>query len=387
MMNSEPVPNPFQLDGKQWFLAAAVVSIVALLIPELGSRPEIFAYPPDYRVPYSVSKDYWLYSRHLDRAASDKAAVFVVGDSVVWGEYVRPNGTLSHFLNSQRGSAIGVNYVNAGVNGQFPLALDGLLTHYGHAIRGRKVLLHCNLLWMSSPEADLSDSKEQAFNHQPLVPQLPGSVPCYKADIDTRIGHLLDHAVPVFAFSNHLQIAQMDSMSLPDWTLATDGNWPPQYPNTYTNPLPLLLAPIPSEPVSDLERGPDSQRHRPWFDRGMKPQTYAWVPLWDSLQWAAFQRIVQRLRAWTCDVFVVLGPFNTHMIEEANRQDFDTLSSGVQQWLFENGVGYVAPGTLPSDLYGDASHPLTGGYEELAKVLRGNDTFTTWASRVSTAPR
>lgn len=165
-MADQQAPNPFQLDGKHWFLALALVAIVALLAPELGSRPQVFANPPDYRVPYAVSKDYWLYSRHLNRAAEEKAAVFVVGDSVVWGEYVRTDGTLSHFLNAQRGSATGLHFVNAGVNGQFPLALDGLLTHYGRAIRGRKVLLHCNLLWMSSPEADLSDSKEQAFNHQ-----------------------------------------------------------------------------------------------------------------------------------------------------------------------------------------------------------------------------
>ncbi|MGK0185472.1 MAG: hypothetical protein ACI9R3_001250 [Verrucomicrobiales bacterium] len=387
MPTDERVPNPFQLDGKHWFLAFALVAIVAVLLPELGSQPQVFANPPDYRVPYSVSKDYWLYGRHLDRAANDPAAVFVVGDSVVWGEYVKKDGTLSHFLNTQRGSATGLNYVNAGVNGQFPLALDGLLTHYGRAIRGRKVLLHCNLLWMSSPEADLSSTKEQAFNHQPLVPQLPGSVPCYKADVDTRLGHLVDHAIPVFAFSNHLQIARFDAMSLPDWTLATDGKWPPSYPNIYANPLTLLTAPIPAEPVIDSERGVDSKRHQPWFSRGLKPQSYAWVPLEDSLQWAAFQRIVQRLRAWSCDVIVVLGPFNTHMITNENRTAFDAMSSGVQQWFFENGVGYVAPDTLPQEYYGDASHPLTAGYEQLASILRQNETFIAWSSQISRGVR
>ena len=386
-MAFERSPNPFQLEGRHWFLALALVAVVAVLLPELGSHSRVLSTGADYRVPYSLSKDYWLYDRHLRRAAGEKAATFVVGDSVVWGEYVRRDGTLSHFLNAQRANATGLMFVNAGLNGQFPLALDGLVTQYGKAIRGRKVLLHCNLLWMSSAEADLSDSKEQAFNHQPLVPQWPGTVPCYKEDIDTRLGHLVDHAVPVFSFVNHLQVAQLESRSLPEWTLATDGKWPPAYPNTYANPLAILIAPIPGEQSSDPERGPDSERHKPWFERGMKAQTYQWVPLADSLQWAAFQRVVRRLRAWKCDLLVVLGPFNVHMVEEGDRERFVAISSAVQQWFFENGVGYVAPEALPTELYGDASHPLTGGYERLAQVLVHNDTFSAWSSRINRLSR
>jgi hypothetical protein len=66
----------------------------------------------------------------------------------------------------------GPRVVNLGVDGVHPVALAGLVEHYGHEIRGRKVLLHCNLLWMSSPEADLQGGKERSINHPALIPQL-----------------------------------------------------------------------------------------------------------------------------------------------------------------------------------------------------------------------
>ena len=382
-MEPEQTPNPFQLDGKLWVFAVAIVAVVVLLLPEFGARPGMFGTGPAYRVPYDLSKDYWLYNQHLNRAAEKRASVFVVGDSVVWGEYVRSNGTLSHFLNERLGDTAGPRFVNAGINGLFPLALDGLIAQYGRPMRGRRVILHCNLLWMSSREADMSDEKEQAFNHQPLVPQRPGAVPCYKADLDTRLGHLADHAVPVFAFANHLQIAHLESKSIPEWTLATDGKWPPAYPNTYANPLRPLLQPSPGEPASDPDRGTDSERHRPWYARGLKAQTFDWVQLWDSIQWASFQRAVQRLRGWRCDVLVVLGPFNTHMIAKENRKAYDLVSGGVQQWLYENQVRYIVAETLDSDLYGDASHPLTRGYQVMADQLWEQEVFDKWAGLVS----
>jgi hypothetical protein len=381
-MNADKPLNPLQLDGKLWLGVIAVVAAAGMLLPEFGAKPGAFPTTPDYRVPYDLSKDYWLYNQHLKRAAQDKATVFVVGDSVVWGEYVRKEGVFSHFLNERLGDTAGPRFVNAGINGLFPLALDGLVAQYGRPMRGRKVILHCNVLWLSSREADMSADKEQAFNHQPLVPQRPGAVPCYRADIDTRLGHLADHALPTFGFANHLQIAHFDSLSIPEWTLATDGNWPPSYPNTYANPFERLIQPVKGELSTDPERGPESDRHRPWYDRGMTAQSFDWMPLEESLQWAAFQRVVQRLRAWNCNLLVVLGPFNTHMIAEENRKKYDRISTGVQQWFYENGIGYLVSEPLESKLYGDASHPLTEGYEVMATGLWEKEVFDKWAGVV-----
>ena len=51
------------------------------------------------------------------------------------------------------------------MNGLFPLAMEGLVQYYAGSLHGRKVILHCNVLWMTSPKADLSDKKKQDFNH------------------------------------------------------------------------------------------------------------------------------------------------------------------------------------------------------------------------------
>ena len=178
--------NTVRLSAAQWCwtlgIAVVLFAVVSNMWFRTAEEPDSWI---DYRVPYTVSKDYALYEHHLKNAALDEDAVFVAGDSVVWGEYVRQDGTLSHFLQEQDPTRI---YVNAGINGLFPLALEGLVTHYGGPMRGRKVLLHCNLLWMSSPEADLSSKKEQVFNHVDLVPQFRVDMPCYRADVSELPG-------------------------------------------------------------------------------------------------------------------------------------------------------------------------------------------------------
>src|SRR5947207_1553612 len=80
----------------------------------------------DYRIPYPLSGDYWLYQWRLEQIRP--SSVPVLGDSVIWGEYVRPDGTLTHFLNRESGQPD--RFVNIGVNGVFPLAMEGLIREY-----------------------------------------------------------------------------------------------------------------------------------------------------------------------------------------------------------------------------------------------------------------
>ena len=76
----------------------------------------------------------------------------VFGDSFVWGQYVEEDQTLTHFLNQEAGRE---RFVNAGLDGLHPLAMGGLLRHHYAGMRIADVVLHLNLLWMSSPQADL----------------------------------------------------------------------------------------------------------------------------------------------------------------------------------------------------------------------------------------
>ena len=369
--------NEMRLTGRQWLLVGGIVLAFALLAPRVWKAAERFDTGPDYRLPYALSKDYWLYERRLGEIPAKSAVV--IGDSVVWGEYVLPDGTLSHFLNQEAGQPDA--FVNAGVNGLFPLALEGLLEHYGGAVHHRKVILHCNLLWMSSPKADLSTKKEERFNHSRLVPQFSPRLPCYRADASERIGVVMERNLPVLSWINHLQCVSFNQKSIPDWTLEPGTGEPPGRPNTYKNPLAQLTLHVPAAPANDPERGSASARHKPWSTTGEGSTRFEWVSLDNSLQWAAFQRLTQILRARGNDVLVVVGPFNEHLMAEDNRTAYRQLRDGVAAWLRTEKIPVIVPESLASSLYADASHPLTEGYRVLASQLHRDETFLSWQTR------
>ena len=168
----------FRLSMRQWCLVGLIAVSFVACISSVWKRLERIDRGPDYRVPYALSNDYWLYQWHQEQAQALPTPVFVVGDSVIWGEFVRPDGTLSQFLNREtnnRETGGKPTFVNAGVNGLFPLALEGLMRYHSDSLRGRRVLLHCNLLWMSSPEVDMSVDKERSFNPRRARTPIPAA--------------------------------------------------------------------------------------------------------------------------------------------------------------------------------------------------------------------
>jgi hypothetical protein len=370
--------NEMRLNARQWLATAGLVLAVTLLTPRLWPHIERLALTADYRLPYELSNDYWLYDRRL-RQASEPRTIPVLGDSVVWGEYVRPDGTLSHFLNRATGEP--GRFVNAGVNGCFPLALEGLIRYYGQALRHQKVILQYNPLWMTSPKADLSTDKEEAFNHPSLVPQVSPRIPCYKASAEERLSVIMGRQSDSMAWVAHLQNACFGQQSIPKWTLAEDGSDPPRRPNAYKNPLSQITFRLPSAPADDPQRGPQSPRHKPWSENARGTTEFDWVRLDASLQWQGFQRLVELLRQRGNDVLVVLGPFNEHLLAESNRPTCRELTRGIALWMQENRVPYVQPEILPSALYADASHPLTEGYELLANRIAEHPGFREWLRR------
>ena len=366
--------NEVRLNARQWLLALALVSLIVWLTPGVWARLERFTTGPDYRIPYSLSNDYWLYGRRLQQAA-DPRQVILLGDSVVWGEYVAPDGTLSHFLNQETGG--GDRFVNGGVNGLFPLAEQGLFHYYAGALRHRKVILQCNVLWQTSPKVDLSATKEDQFNHARLVPQFFPRIPCYRADANERLSALAQREIPFLAWVGHLQNAYFGQKSILGWTLEDDGGSPAHYPHAGKNPLAQITLTVPAAPPDDPQRGPASPRHKPW-SADHSPTRFDWVGLDASLQWRAFRQVVADLRARGNDVLVVVGPFNEHMMVEENRPAFRHIREGIVTWLEQQRVPHVVPETLPTALYADASHPLTQGYALLAQQLASDPGFKGW---------
>jgi hypothetical protein len=353
--------NAVRLSTVMWLVAAAVVVAFMLFAPALWEKAEPFSPGPDYRLPYSLSSDYWLYSRYARTAAAASDRVLVIGDSVIWGQYVARDQTLSHYLSREAG---GPRFANFGLDGAHPAALAGLLEYYGGDIAGRRVLLHCNLLWTASKKHDLQEKKEFRFNHPALVPQFTPEIPCYAESLSRRLSIAIGRRAAFSAWANHLQVAYLGQTDLAAWTL--------QHP--YDNPAATLWPGLP--------RTDDRPRHdaATWTERGIERQSLAWVDLDGSLQWRCFRRAVKILRERGNQVFVLVGPFNEHMLEDANRAVYAERKRTVEAWLRENGVPCLAPDALPSHLYADASHPLSEGYALLARRMMEDAAFAKWTS-------
>jgi len=63
---------------------------------------------------------------------------------------------------------------------------------------------------------------------------------------------------------------------------------------------------------------------------------------------------------------------------EDNRLAYRGIRDGVAAWLARNQIPHLAPPLLPSALYADASHPLTEGYQWLAKRVYDDESFARW---------
>jgi hypothetical protein len=367
--------NELRLTARQWVVTLLIVVPVLLLTPWVWGRSQHFDTGPDYRLPYTLSNDYWLYDRRVGQVVNQDK-VLLLGDSVIWGEYVASDGTLSHFLNNQ--AAASDRFVNLGLDGLFPLAQEGLIHYYGQSLQHEKILVQFNPLWLTSPKADLSAEKEVPFNHAQLVPQSMPRIACYRATAENRLSAVVRRNVPLFQWVGHMEDAYFDQKSIPKWTLADDGGSPPKYPNTYRNPLAQISLTVPSAPLDDPDRGPKSPRHRPWSAEGQNLTRFEWVNLEASVQWHAFQRLVEELRRRGNSVFVVVGPFNEHLLVEDNRAIYHKLRGDIGEWLKQNQIPHAIPETLPSELYADASHPLTEGYHLLAQRIYADPEFQKW---------
>lgn len=341
--------NGIRLNGRQWLGVGLFAVVLLAFAPQLGRHAEKFALEPDYRIPHDLSNDYWLYECFAGLAA-DHYDTVLIGDSVIWGEYVTRQQTLSHYLNEEMGSE---RCANLGLDGAHPLALGGLIEFYAEPVSGKNVVLQCNPLWISSPRADLQDDKSNEFNHPRLVPQFAPSIPAYKAEISPRLGVLMERYLPFSGWTTHLQQAYYDRTDIPGWTL--------EHP--YENPLKPITRGLP--PSDNSLRHPS----QPWYKSGITKQDYPWVDLKTSLQWHAFQQVLELLRQRGNRVFVLVGPFNEHLLSSENRGRYQQLKATIAAWLEEKQVLHAAPSPLPSEHYGDASHPLAEGYKLLAQQL------------------
>ena len=341
--------NAVRLSVWEWLVVAAIIIVLSVAFPPVWRGLEGFAPSMDYRIPYDSSEDYWLFKQY-SRSACDLDKTLVIGDSVVWGHYVRQDQTLSHYLNALAGEN---RFVNLGLDGTHPMALYGLIRHYGRAIKREKIILHLNLLWLSSREADLQTDKEFQFNHPRIVPQFKPRIPCYTEPASGRIGIVLERSVPIMQLVRHLQISSFENTGLQLWTVE----------NPYSNPLSRISI----KPARLGEKkGSDAQSR---ITGSQVLQSLPWVEFETSLQWWAFLRLLELLESRGNDVFVVVGPLNEHVLSPDSIQKYRELLLKAESRLKQMNVPYLHLPLLPSHLYADTSHPISQGYALLAERI------------------
>jgi hypothetical protein len=355
--------NEVRLSLREWAIAAAILAVVFVFTPVLWQKAEPIEPGLDIRVPYSLGNDYWMHTRY-GRLACAEDKCLAIGDSVIWGHYVASDQTLPAHLNKLAGTG---RFANLGLDGIHPAAMTGLVEYYGGAIAHRKVLLHCNLLWMSSKRADLQD-KKASLNHAALVPQFYPAIPCYSEPLSGRIGVAIGRGVPFFAWARHLQIAYFDSLDVPKWTT--------EHP--YACPFSAVTLALPSP--DELPSPPPVAE--PWTKSGLFEKTdAAWVELETSIQWQSFQRVVDILKRRGNQVFVLVGPFNEYMLTDKSRQTYRKRLDYVQSWLEAQQLPHFVARLLPSDDYADTSHPLAEGYAKLARQVMDSDEFKSFLAQ------
>jgi hypothetical protein len=95
----------------------------------------------------------------------------------------------------------------------------------------------------------------------------------------------------------------------------------------------------------------------------------------ESLQWNFFQRSIKLLKERGNKIFVLVGPFNEHILGIESINDYISLKNKVELWFQRNDVDYFMPPVLSAEFYQDASHPVSLGYEILAEQLFENAVF------------
>ncbi|MFC1539789.1 hypothetical protein ACFL6H_10230 [Candidatus Latescibacterota bacterium] len=350
--------NTIRLSWKNWGAVICFFIVIFFLISPFWRTIEKFNPSPDYRLPYLLSSDYWLYRRWCKIASSQYSAL-VAGDSVVWGQYAGKSQTLSHYLNKTAGKNI---FANVGVDGIHPAAMVGLIKYFGKDIKQKNVIINLNPLWMSSKRHDLSGEEEFRFNHPRLVPQMLPNIACYSPTFNEIMGIALERHIPFFSWLNHIRTNYFENLNIKEWNI--------QYPDI--NPLSVISLKIP---------GPDNNpKSNPvtWQKRGIKIQDLPWMSADDSFQWLSFKHVIEILIERDNNVFVVIGPFNPYILTAESKLRYQSLKHDMENWFKENNLDYYSVPDLPSDYYADGSHPLKEGYEKIAVDLFKTESFKKW---------
>jgi len=352
--------NAMRMNWLELLLVAAVsIAIFGWGLPWLYGRWERFDFStPDFRLGYDLRDDYWSYRKWCEYASEHFNTVFV-GDSVIWGMYTDTPHTLSAHYNKLKGSPVAANL---GIDGLHPLALEGLMRDFGSPLRGKKVYLYFNPLWLNDVKFDLSglplknkdgEPDVTSIMHPRLIPQFDYTNFYYTDPLKKRVSNTLEREVPLFSLLNHLRSVWYGNLPLPEWTMQNPARLP-------WSPIRRRVEAVETEHLN---------RSEPWNSICDFEVAYSWVQPRNSRQWQAFTATAQLLKERGNEVVVLLGAFNTYLLDEASLEAYEELAEAVADDLDDLNIEYIQIDLLPSETYADASYPLSDGYQLMAEQI------------------
>jgi len=359
--SSISVSNAVVLTLREW-LAAVLLSAAAIAVVYYGwGSWERYEPGPDHRETCwaELQSDYWAYMRWC-KYARDHYDILLMGDSVIWGQEVPNNETISHYLNEYIGREA---VANLGNDGLFMAGLSGIVRHYGDYLGDTNVIIQCSPLWMASPRRDLHGEKKSQYHHPRLIPQLDPRINYYH-DLNTRLGYLSEHVFRVFPFVRHLMANYYDNTSISGWMM--------EHP--YSDPFAAIT--FRSSPVMAEKQG----RGIDWEAKEMKMADEPFLDPAESIQFGLFLDAVEGLKKKNTRVFIMIGPYNQHYLVPESRERLFAMVEKIKAVFDERGYQYFDTFTvgLPSDTFGDSCHLLREGHDMLAKKMAADPAFRKW---------
>lgn len=359
--SSISVSNAMILSLKEWIATLALVALINGIIYYGWNSWEKFNPGPDHRETCWAEKqsDYWAYTRWI-RYAREHYNVLLLGDSVIWGQEVRNDQTISHYLNEFYGRDI---VANLGNDGLFMAGIDGIVKYYGEDLDNANIIVQLSPLWMANLRRDLRPEKKSNYHHPRLIPQFSTRINYYH-DLNTRIGYFIEHYVRVFPFVRHLMANYYDNESISSWMMD----------NPYKDPFTAIT--FQAAPVMAESQGESLD----WETKKQKVSNEPFVNSSQSIQWGLYVDALKRFQVKNSRVFVMIGPYNQYMLTPESQLRLFTLIELLKKDLDALGIPYFDTFTigLPSRTFGDTCHLLKDGHIMLAKAMLSDERFRQW---------
>jgi len=338
--------NKFKYIGLSFF----ILVLFAIVIPYILPLTDDSSFTGNYRIPYSMGEDYFLYSRYSKHVASIKR-IPVIGDSVIWGHYTGSDDTLSAQLNRINPDII---FSNMGLDGIHPAAMNGLLNVFAAKFKNRKILAGVNLLWMSSARHDLTGPVNSEINHKILLPQFFTQIPSYRPTLEERLSASITKTIPLFPWIDHLRLSRFADKSFYLWTMDNPQKGINEY---FTHNDETFKVPEGMQPMK------------------MQEQNIDWITAEKSLQWKFMIETLLSLKKNGNEVAAVITPFNTYMMTAESRKQYFSILAGMEWILRDKGIIPIIPLILEKKYFADSSHPTAEGYKLIAEDMMKNREF------------